>query len=246
MEPFLQGSARTERLLVASDFDGVLAPIIDDPAAVVPRSESMAALRRLAALDDTTVALVSGRSYDFLEQIAAPADAFTLVGSHGAELAQGALEPDEQAQLDGLIGSLNALAERHRGLHVEAKALSVAAHLRRVEHGHDQAEADVDALAAEWPGKIVAGKEVVEFTLRHTTKGDAVLALADRLDATSTVYFGDDLTDEDVFVLLGSGDVGVKVGAGATAAANRVVDTVEVGRLLTALADARTAFCTGS
>lgn len=243
MESFLTSAAIAERLLVATDFDGVLAPIIDDPEAVETLPESMAALRLLAGLPNTIVAVVSGRGYDFLERAVAPAEAFTLVGSHGAELAQAWLEPEEQQQLDATIAALHELAERRPGLHIEPKALSVAAHLRRVERDHDEAAADVDRLAAGWPGKIVAGKEVVEFTLRHATKGDAVLTLAERAQATATVYLGDDLTDEDVFVVLGPNDVGVKVGDGETAAAHRVADPESVARMLADLAAERAAHC---
>ncbi|MGH1489896.1 MAG: trehalose-phosphatase [Acidimicrobiales bacterium] len=242
--PFLQAAAVTDRLLLATDFDGVLAPIVDDPAAVAALPESMHALRRLAALPNTTVAVVSGRGYEFLERLVAPADAFTLVGSHGAELANEALGDAEQIELDRMVGALNELAERYPGFHVETKSVSVAAHLRRVEQNHDEVAADLDSLVGVWPGKIVAGKQVVEFTLRHTTKGDAVMGLASRHEATATIYFGDDVTDEDVFVVLGPDDVGVKVGQGETAALNRVTDPGEVCQQLTALASARAAHCT--
>ncbi len=245
MESFLRGPATTERLLLATDFDGVLAPIIDDPAAVAPRPESMEALRRLAALPDTDVAVVSGRGYEFLERLVAPADAFTLVGSHGAEMGGEplALSEQEQQQLDRMIAALEELADGYPGFHIEVKTLSVAAHLRRVEGDQAQAAADLDQLAERWPGKIVAGKQVVEFTLRHTTKGHAVLSLAERFGATSTVYLGDDLTDEDVFTVLGPNDVGIKVGPGETAASSRVADPAAVAGLLAGFAVERAAFC---
>ena len=45
--------ARTPRLLVASDYDGTLAPIVADPEQARPPPESVNALRSLASLHET-------------------------------------------------------------------------------------------------------------------------------------------------------------------------------------------------
>lgn len=237
--------AAAERLLVATDFDGVLAPIVADPADVRAEPGSMAALRRLADQASTTVAVVSGRSFEQLGRLVAPVGDFVLIGSHGAELGSELSSDADRAEIDRLLASLEGLVNRHPGLHIEAKTVSVAVHFRRLEDRRPdavaEAEAAVNELTEGWPGKIVTGKEVVEFTLGRATKGDAVLALADRLKATNTVYFGDDVTDEDVFAVLGPDDVGIKVGPGETLAGHRLESVAEVHLALTALADARTA-----
>ena len=67
----------------------------------------------------------------------------------------------------------------------------------------------------------------------------AVKELRERTGATATLFIGDDVTDEDAFARLGAGDVGVKVGEGATAAEYRVEDPESVARLLTAFAHSR-------
>ncbi|MBD7980332.1 trehalose-phosphatase [Oerskovia sp. Sa2CUA9] len=74
-------------MLVASDFDGVLAPLGDDPLASRPTAAAAAALARLAALgpDRVRVALVSGRRIEDLARLASPPVGALLVGSHGAE-----------------------------------------------------------------------------------------------------------------------------------------------------------------
>ena len=236
-------AATVRSLLVASDFDGVLAPIVADPAAVSARPASVEALETLAALNATSVAVVSGRDYRTLAGFVGPSAPFTLIGSHGAEVGPegAALTDDEQAQLARVTAELHALADRHPGFHVETKPLSVAAHLRRVEGDATAAAEAVDALVETWPAKVVSGKEVVEFTVRQVTKGDAVTALADSLQAEAVVYLGDDVTDEDVFTVLGPTDVGIKVGEGQTAARHRVADPSEVTTVLVELARARAA-----
>lgn len=66
MDPELRAAigriARVPQLLVACDYDGTLAPIVEDPSKAVPLPESVAAVRALAALPQTTVAVVSGRA----------------------------------------------------------------------------------------------------------------------------------------------------------------------------------------
>ncbi|MGY9073417.1 MAG: trehalose-phosphatase, partial [Acidimicrobiales bacterium] len=54
--------ARAPRLLVACDYDGTIAPIVDDPMQAHPRRETVVALRSLADLSQTDVAVVSGRA----------------------------------------------------------------------------------------------------------------------------------------------------------------------------------------
>src|SRR5689334_9779029 len=54
--------ARVPELLVACDYDGTVAPIVDDPTLAVPLPEAVAALRALASLPQTTVAVVSSRA----------------------------------------------------------------------------------------------------------------------------------------------------------------------------------------
>ena len=54
--------ARVPQLLIGCDYDGTLAPLVDDPAAAGPLPEAVAAVRALAALPQTVVAVISGRA----------------------------------------------------------------------------------------------------------------------------------------------------------------------------------------
>ena len=65
-----------DRVLVATDFDGVLAPLVDDPADSRPIDGSVALLERLARAG-TPAALVSGRDLASLRAAAAPPSAET-------------------------------------------------------------------------------------------------------------------------------------------------------------------------
>jgi trehalose 6-phosphate phosphatase len=237
----VQRLATVDDLLVASDFDGVIAPIVADPEAARGLESTVAALRLLADLPNTTVAIVSGRERRWLQQQFADPDRFVLIGSHGAEMGDdGVLDPALRTELDELTTALQELASSCPGLWVEPKALATAIHLRRAEESCRSSAAErVEELAAGWSAKVVRGKEVVEFTTATATKGDAIATLQQRLQPGGTVFFGDDVTDEDAFAVLGPNDLSVKVGPGSTAANYRVDDPEQVSVVLTRLADLR-------
>ncbi len=64
-------------------------------------------------------------------------------------------------------------------------------------------------------------------------------ACARYTQADAVFYAGDDVTDEDAFAALGSGDLGLKSGEGPTLANFRVTGPAEVARALALLADLR-------
>jgi trehalose 6-phosphate phosphatase len=68
------------------------------------------------------------------------------------------------------------------------------------------------------------GKEVLEVAVTDADKGTALRRLITEIAPASTIYLGDDVTDEDGFRALGPSDVTVKVGDGETAARYRVAD----------------------
>ena len=61
---------------------------------------------------------------------------------------------------------------------------------------------------------VTPGKEVVEFSVVHTSKGVAVDALARASASDAWLYLGDDVTDESVFAAAEEQDVTLKVGGG--------------------------------
>jgi trehalose 6-phosphate phosphatase len=78
--------AAAPRVLVASDFDGVLAPLVPDPSQSRALPGTIEALEGLAALPDTHAAVVSGRDLDTLTSLTGLAgSAVTRIGTHGAE-----------------------------------------------------------------------------------------------------------------------------------------------------------------
>ena len=109
----LRELARVPVLLVACDYDGTLAPIIDNPDEARPLRESVAALRQLAAMPDTHVAVISGRALRDLAALSRLPEEIHLVGSHGTEFDVGFAEHLSAEQRE-LRDRVMEAAERHR------------------------------------------------------------------------------------------------------------------------------------
>jgi trehalose 6-phosphate phosphatase len=236
----LDRAAATARLLVASDFDGTLAPIVSNPADARPLPGAADALRALAGLPSTTVALVSGRALETLRTLSSMPPAVHLVGSHGAELDTGFSQPIDEELLDRITAGLTEIAADRPGVTVEPKPASVALHVRNASAGDGRAALDAaHAAAPEWDAELTEGKSVLEFAVISTDKGEAIDIIRVRDDATAVVFFGDDVTDEKAFRRMLDGDVGVKVGPGDTLAAYRVESPDDVEAALVYLARQR-------
>ncbi|MFV0524643.1 MAG: trehalose-phosphatase [Acidimicrobiales bacterium] len=235
--------ARTPRLLVATDFDGVVAPIVDDPMAARAHPPSASALRSLAALDYTSVAVISGRSLRDLALLSRLPEEIALVGSHGGEFDVGFashLSPELEARLDVLREQVTAVGVTY-GARVEHKPAGVAFHFRNLDPAAAKAARDelVRGPASADGVHTRSGHLVMEMAVVDADKGTALQAIRTRVDATAAVFFGDDVTDEDAFRTLGGADVGVRVGDGPTVAGFRVASPMVVAEILQLLLEFR-------
>ena len=194
-------------IAVFLDFDGTLAPIVEDPGDASLPDETRRALERLVATG--LVAVVSGRGLDDLRsRVAVPG--IVLVGSHGFEIVGSDGRRIERPEVAGFLPELDAaerdLRERLAGLpgvHVERKRWAIAVHYRRAPDRGPEVERAVREVAADHPELAVSGgKKVVE--LRPDVqwhKGAAVRWLEEMVAPPGAlpIFVGDDLTDEDAF-----------------------------------------------
>jgi trehalose 6-phosphate phosphatase len=204
----LETAAAASPLLVATDFDGVLAPFDPDPMRAVPLPGTIDTLRSLASLPGVHVAVVSGRDLKTLR---------TLTG----------IRADEPI-----------VKEQHPQAGIEYKTAAVVVHTRGLPKGiADAAVADARRVALDHEGvKVLKGKSVLELSVSHADKGSAVTAYGRQVGAAARIYLGDDVTDEDVFFRMRRPeDVTVKVGTGSTAARYRLDDEPTVARFLRTL-----------
>lgn len=230
-------------LLVASDFDGAISPIVGDPKSAKANPSAIDALHRLASMPRTRAAIISGRSLEDLGQRLPKPDGLLLVGSHGAELPEvpsAELSIPARQSLKSLAALLAIVTKAYPGARTEVKTRGVAFHYRMVDDARVAGCLErVLSLKDVYPVRTRLGSMVIEFVADTTTKADAIQHLRKKIAASAVVFIGDDLTDEDGFSVLSDTDAGVKVGHGDSLAAFRVRDVADVSLLLCALAEAR-------
>jgi trehalose 6-phosphate phosphatase len=244
LDAAVQAIAHVPRMLVALDFDGVLAPIVSVPSDARPLPESAAALEELVALPGTTVALLSGRGRADLAAVSGFGSPVRLIGSHGSEFdADGSalLDDEQRARLDHLVAELRGLVDGEPGVTLEAKPAGVAVHVRNAPPDVGTRVLDaVRAGPATWDGiEATPGKAVLDLSVAKMDKGAALDLLREHEAADAVLFAGDDVTDETAFARLRTGDVGVKVGPGDTAAEHRVDSPHDITTLLQQLVEAR-------
>ncbi len=243
--------ARSSILLVATDFDGTVAPIVDNPTLAEMNRETAVALRILAGLAQTHVAVISGRALADLSQKTSDVGELHLVGSHGSEFEPSFAAPMAGHSVDllqSLTDEIFAIADALPGSTVETKPASLAFHYRKADESKAaQAVNQILAGPGARPGIHVRhGKKVVELSVVETNKGVALKRIRQRLGATAVLFLGDDVTDEDAFAVLRGSDVGVKVGPGETLARFRIDGPADVARTLAQLAEARATWLAGA
>jgi trehalose 6-phosphate phosphatase len=243
--------SRAAVLLIATDYDGTLAPIVSDPAHAEAHRESVIAIKALAAMPQTHVAIVSGRGLADLAERLKDLERAHFVGSHGSEFDVGFATPvpaESLAILQKVEEQARRISAKTVGTLVEKKPAGIAFHYRNADE--QAAGAAVDELLNAFgnhPGVHVRhGKKVVELSVVQTNKGQALHALRQRVGASAVVVLGDDVTDEDAFATLTGPDVGIKVGDGPTVAKFRVNSTLDVAQVLAQIAEKRAAWLAGS
>ncbi|MDP4688124.1 MAG: trehalose-phosphatase [Pontimonas sp.] len=241
----LTAFASRETILIALDFDGTLAPLVDDPEDSRMIAPARAALEKLTALSGVSVAIVTGRAIDSVKRVADPLKEWFLVGSHGIEvLSPGDVTSYETPWLVSvdLTEAFDAVVKAHPGTRLEHKPFGLALHTRGVEQPVAQdAESAAHEVCDAWGGDLVVrtGHGIVECSIQEATKGDGIDEVRQRLRPSAVLFAGDDRTDEDGFAVLEAHDVGIRVGGGETIAPYRLADASAVAEALWFIHDQR-------
>ena len=244
----MDAAASAPKLLIALDFDGTLAPLVDNPDDARMTAPAREALVRLAGAHNTVVALVSGRGLANLRTVSEADPRWWLIGSHGIEV-EGPANGDVVAvptanpdDLQSLWDDFSEVAKKYEGTWVETKPWGAAMHTRGVDDSiEQQVQAEVREKIAPYGEALTTrlGHGIIESSLQSQTKADGLLALQGHVGPDVTVFAGDDRTDEDAMVVLGQSDIGIRVGEGPTAAPYFLESAYDMADFLTELASKR-------
>lgn len=193
-------------LLCVFDFDGTLAPIVEEPQeASLPQE----VLQRLSVLSEhVPLAILTGRSVaDIRSRIEFEPD--YIIGNHGSEGIPGwQLKGDYYRELcqswkTSLSQALQQEVKFGPGMWVEDKGYSLTVHYRPTQQG-EQVKKRLKALFAELvpDARVIAGKNIFNLLPPNAPhKGTALEKLMEISGAHHAIYVGDDVTDEDAFEL---------------------------------------------
>lgn len=209
--------ADAARVVVGLDFDGVLSPIVPDPARAVIHPEGP---RTLVALADQVrgVAVITGRparqaialgDLDEVGQDLAERDrAIHLLGQYGNERwsskERRVVSPRPPKGLSSFMSELPDLLRRHDAADafVEEKGLAVAVHTRRLPDPAGAFERLLPVLteaAARYDLGVEPGRMVIEVRAPGMHKGEALRTIHRELDGHGVIFAGDDLGDIEAF-----------------------------------------------
>jgi trehalose 6-phosphate phosphatase len=227
------------------DYDGTLAPIVKDPGAAVVPPKTKALLAKVNRLYPSAV--LSGRSLKNLRERIRGIDFEEAVGNHGMEFSHS--KPPKQLAAKVAKWKLKlgmALFEGRidgEGLEIEDKTVSMSVHYRNSRHPAKVAK-QLRLFFKELAGvRVVDGKCVFNLlpTVRKN-KGTAIIELKKALHCDHIVFIGDDVTDEDVFVLKDKRKIlDIRVGKSARSKARYyLAKQTDIDKLLKILIELRT------
>jgi trehalose 6-phosphate phosphatase len=223
-----------DHLALFLDFDGTLVAIANRPDEVRLDPKTREALARLNELLAGALAIVTGREIAAVDRFLEPLR-LSIAGVHGLMRRDAQGKTYASAFDSGLPAAIERavrpLLAKHPGLLVERKYGALALHYRtHPELEQASIEAIESAVGELQAIEIKRGKMVVEV---KAIGGDKGAAVADFLKeqpfaGRRPVFVGDDVSDEDAFVVVNARDgVSIKIGPGATKASFRAAGTAE-------------------
>lgn len=230
----LNALAKSPRLLLMLDFDGTISPIVPTPEEAEIDKEIEKILIELEKLPSTEIWIVSGRSLDDLKN---RVPFKNLIGSHGMEY------PFSEEKIDcnniaEVKRNIECLLKNYTGVHIEEKIYSISVHYRNADAEDEEVIRNI--VRKNSSGfDITKGKKVIELRAKGRNKGDACRMLLDHTMYESSIYIGDDTTDEDAFRALKEKSVTVKIGNGKTDARFRLKNIDYLKLILKKLLDER-------
>lgn len=206
LSPVLDGA------VIATDFDGTLAPLERDPQDSRPVDGSVEALTTLAGRG-AHIAVITGRDVHTVLRLSGldTVPGLTVAGLYGAETwVEGELAtpdtPPSMASLQDQLPAVLADAYPDPDVWIEDKRLSLVVHVRRTADPDGALAAlhdPVRGLADDLDLEMHPGSHVLEVRLAGIDKAGALARLIEEHQPRGVLYLGDDLGDLPAFAEIG-------------------------------------------
>lgn len=219
--------------MVILDYDGTLTDIVPNPADAKPTPEILELLRKLSSSPKTRVLIVTGRGKELAEEWFGSLDV-SIYAEHGAyhrENGKWTAVPCDVSWIPDAVKVIKEYVEYTPGSHLEVKNTCVVFHCG--EHGKWCASALQKIIGGR--ARVVSGRNIIEVRPLNVDKGVSVLR--EYSEDAFTICAGDDLTDEDMFMVLQEYDNvhSICVGNRATFASLRISSPSDLRTLLSEL-----------
>ncbi len=198
-------------LLFCTDFDGTLVNFTGVPSETELPEETRNLLKRLSMLENLHLAVISGRGFEELTELV-PLENVTLAGNHGLKIRfqdGRTRKPETGEEIKETIRKINSEVQKAfgslAGVIIEDKGFGLALHYRQYE---GEAGSVKEKFYEIWDRhgipllEVIQGAKLVEIRPKKWNKGDAVELLRQKWGKPTTIYVGDDTTDEDAFGVL--------------------------------------------
>ena len=214
--PFSAEIRAASRVLLLSDYDGTLTPIVSRPDKAILLPEVREKLRALAAKPAFSVGIISGRSLSEVKSLVA-VEGIYYAGNHGFEIEGPGIKfvhpaaKAAQPAIQDLLRQLSAELANIKGAFVEDKGVSLSVHYRLVGKSDEETVAQLfHRVTSPWlrDDKIMVTSGKKGWEVRPPAdwhKGKAVETIMKEMESLLgggqmlTIYLGDDTTDEDAF-----------------------------------------------
>ena len=197
-----------QETLIGLDFDGTLAPIVDNPEHAFADPASVAALARIGPLLGT-VAVITGRPVRTAVQLGGfrgrpGLERLVVLGQYGVERWDADTDefviPPDPGQIAALEAEIPPLLDELdlSGARIEHKGRAVVVHTRQLPDPDAAFERLAQPLQdlAERHGMLVEpGKNVLEIRSPGVDKGVALRSIVAETGARHVIFAGDDLGD---------------------------------------------------
>ncbi|MBA7617058.1 Trehalose-phosphate phosphatase [subsurface metagenome] len=218
-ESFSSDIRAASRILLVSDYDGTLTPIVSRPEEAILSPEVREKLRALAEKPPFSVGIISGRPLSEVKALVG-IEGIYYAGNHGLEMEGpgltfvNAAAKATRAEMKDLAQQFSARLASIGGVIVEDKGLSLSIHYRLVKESDEQIVAEVfhqitSPRLRDGSIRVSLGKKVWEVRPPiDWHKGKAVETIMKEIktvlrgEGGLVIYLGDDTTDEDFFRII--------------------------------------------